>query len=85
MVTQNQRWSKIKVNELSLICLMCCLHRGCSLQVVCEHLGQAVSEDQISVDMMQQKAVISELFSSVCAEIRDEVGNYSNIMSVNKA
>lgn len=51
--------------------------------MVCEHLGQAVGEDQISVDMMQQKAVISELFSSVCAEIRDEVGffeNYCNIM-----
>lgn len=83
MVTQSQRWSKIKVNESSLICLMCCLHHGCPFQVVCEHLGQAVNEDQISVDMMQQKAVISELFSSVCAEIRDEVGffeNYSNII-----
>ncbi|XP_044061284.1 uridine diphosphate glucose pyrophosphatase NUDT22 [Siniperca chuatsi] len=42
-------------------------------KVVCEHLGQAVCEEQISVDMMQQRPVVSELFSSVCAEIRDEV------------
>uniref|UniRef100_A0A3Q3W4R3 Nudix hydrolase domain-containing protein n=1 Tax=Mola mola TaxID=94237 RepID=A0A3Q3W4R3_MOLML len=28
---------------------------------------------QISMDMMQQQLVVSELFSSVCAEIRDEV------------
>ncbi len=42
-------------------------------QVVCERLGRAVSEEQIRVDMMQQRAVVSELFSSVCAEIRDEV------------
>lgn len=33
-----------------------------------------VGEEHISVDMMQQKHVVSELFSSVCAEIRDEVG-----------
>lgn len=26
------------------------------------------------MDMMEQKAVVSELFSSVCVEIRDEVG-----------
>uniref|UniRef100_UPI0037E8D5F1 uridine diphosphate glucose pyrophosphatase NUDT22 n=1 Tax=Semicossyphus pulcher TaxID=241346 RepID=UPI0037E8D5F1 len=42
-------------------------------KVVCERLGRAVCEEQISVDMMTQRAVISELFSSVCAEIRDEV------------
>ncbi|XP_037635987.1 uridine diphosphate glucose pyrophosphatase NUDT22 [Sebastes umbrosus] len=43
-------------------------------KVVCERLGQTeVSEEQISVDMMQQRPVVSELFSSVCAEIRDEV------------
>lgn len=42
-------------------------------KAVCERLGQAVSEEQITVDMMQQRAVVSELFSSVCAEIRDEV------------
>ncbi|KAM9376393.1 uridine diphosphate glucose pyrophosphatase NUDT22 isoform 2-T2 [Pholidichthys leucotaenia] len=44
-------------------------------KVVCERLGHSVSEDQISVVVMQQKpdAVVSELFSSVCAEIRDEV------------
>uniref|UniRef100_UPI003AAB95EF uridine diphosphate glucose pyrophosphatase NUDT22 n=1 Tax=Centroberyx gerrardi TaxID=166262 RepID=UPI003AAB95EF len=36
---------------------------------------QAVCEEQISVAMLQQRqeAVVSELFSSVCAEIRDEV------------
>ncbi|KAI3351662.1 hypothetical protein L3Q82_020494 [Scortum barcoo] len=42
-------------------------------KAVCERLGQAVCEEQIRVDMMQQRAVVSELFSSVCAEIRDEV------------
>ncbi|XP_026213518.1 uridine diphosphate glucose pyrophosphatase NUDT22 [Anabas testudineus] len=44
-------------------------------KVVCESLGHEVCEEQISVVMMQQKpeAVVSELFSSVCAEIRDEV------------
>ncbi|XP_069026814.1 uridine diphosphate glucose pyrophosphatase NUDT22 isoform X1 [Embiotoca jacksoni] len=44
-------------------------------KVVCEHLGEAVCEEQISVVMMQRRpeAVVSELFSSVCAEIRDEV------------
>ncbi|KAL7394659.1 hypothetical protein ABVT39_001407 [Epinephelus coioides] len=42
-------------------------------KVVCERLGHTVCEEQISVDMMQQRHVISELFSSVCAEIRDEV------------
>ncbi|TNN45459.1 Nucleoside diphosphate-linked moiety X motif 22 [Liparis tanakae] len=41
-------------------------------KVVCERLGQFVCEEQISVDMMQQRHVVSELFSSVCAEIRDE-------------
>lgn len=53
------------------------------LQVVCERLGQTeVSEEQISVDMMQQRPVVSELFSSVCAEIRDEVGNKSTVNSL---
>lgn len=42
-------------------------------KVVCERLGHVVQEEQISVDMMQPSAVISELFSSVNAEIRDEV------------
>lgn len=44
--------------------------------MVCERLGQEVCEEQISVVKMQQSpdAVVSELFSSVCAEIRDEVG-----------
>lgn len=44
-------------------------------QVVCEQLGRVVCEEQIIVDMMEQKAVVSELFSSVCVEIRDEVGS----------
>lgn len=42
--------------------------------MVCEQLGRAVGEEQIRVDMMERKAVVSELFSSVCVEIRDEVG-----------
>ncbi|XP_008302343.1 uridine diphosphate glucose pyrophosphatase NUDT22 [Stegastes partitus] len=42
-------------------------------KVVCERLGQAVCEEDISVVMMQPEVVVSELFSSVCAEIRDEV------------
>ncbi|XP_073343735.1 uridine diphosphate glucose pyrophosphatase NUDT22 [Pagrus major] len=42
-------------------------------KVVCECLGQTVREEQISVGMMKPRAVVSELFSSVCAEIRDEV------------
>lgn len=33
-----------------------------------------VGEEQIRVDMMEQKAVVSELFTSVRVEIRDEVG-----------
>ncbi|XP_053179416.1 uridine diphosphate glucose pyrophosphatase NUDT22 [Scomber japonicus] len=44
-------------------------------KLVCERLGQAVSEEQVSVEALQQRpdAVVAELFSSVCAEIRDEV------------
>lgn len=42
-------------------------------KVVCERLGQVVNEDQIRIDMMERRAVVSELFSSICAEIRDEV------------
>ncbi|XP_061581539.1 uridine diphosphate glucose pyrophosphatase NUDT22 [Cololabis saira] len=44
-------------------------------KVVCERLGEAVNEEQIGVTTMQQRpdAVVAELFSSVCAEIRDEV------------
>ncbi|KAM4733089.1 uridine diphosphate glucose pyrophosphatase NUDT22 [Anableps anableps] len=44
-------------------------------KAVCERLGEAAGEEQISLVMMQQRpdAVVSELFSSVCAEIRDEV------------
>ncbi|XP_068614465.1 uridine diphosphate glucose pyrophosphatase NUDT22-like [Brachionichthys hirsutus] len=42
-------------------------------KLVCERLGRAVREEQITVDMMQQRPVVSELFASVCSEIRDEV------------
>lgn len=47
----------------------------CCVQAVCERLGEAAGEGQISVVLMQQRpdAVVSELFSSVCAEVRDEV------------
>ncbi|XP_053285243.1 uridine diphosphate glucose pyrophosphatase NUDT22 [Pleuronectes platessa] len=43
-------------------------------QVVCERLGQTAG-DVVSMATMQQRpeAVVSELFASVCAEIRDEV------------
>ncbi|KAI4872764.1 hypothetical protein NFI96_026998 [Prochilodus magdalenae] len=36
---------------------------------------QGVSEDAISVELMQgcERAVVAEIFSSVCAEVRDEV------------
>lgn len=53
--------------------------------MVCERLGQKVCEEQISVVMMQQKpdAVVSELFSSVCAEIRDEVCFSASALKVN--
>ncbi|XP_068182368.1 uridine diphosphate glucose pyrophosphatase NUDT22 [Antennarius striatus] len=42
-------------------------------KAVCELLGRMVCEEQITVDMMQQRPVVSELFSSVCTEIKDEV------------
>uniref|UniRef100_A0AAQ4QG67 Nudix (nucleoside diphosphate linked moiety X)-type motif 22 n=1 Tax=Gasterosteus aculeatus aculeatus TaxID=481459 RepID=A0AAQ4QG67_GASAC len=42
-------------------------------KAVCERLGRRVREEQIGVHMMQPRPVVSELFSSVCAEIRDEV------------
>ncbi|CAN9515078.1 unnamed protein product [Ophioblennius macclurei] len=44
-------------------------------KVVSELLGLDVSEDQLSVGTIQPRPelVVSELFSSVCAEIRDEV------------
>nr|XP_019963203.1 PREDICTED: nucleoside diphosphate-linked moiety X motif 22 [Paralichthys olivaceus] len=43
-------------------------------QVVCERLGQTAGEVVSMVTMQQRpEAVVSELFASVCAEIRDEV------------
>lgn len=63
------------MNDTSRLCLLRYSCHGCRPQVVCERLGQVVHEEQIRVDMMQQRPVVSELFSSVCAEIRDEVGS----------
>ncbi|XP_004073194.1 nucleoside diphosphate-linked moiety X motif 22 isoform X2 [Oryzias latipes] len=44
-------------------------------KAVCESLGETVSEEQITMEMMQRRpsAVVAELFFSVSAEIRDEV------------
>ncbi|KAF7667607.1 hypothetical protein LDENG_00053450 [Lucifuga dentata] len=44
-------------------------------KVACEGLGQNVCEEQINMAVLQQRpeAVVSEIFSSVCSEIRDEV------------
>ncbi|CAL8264227.1 unnamed protein product [Lota lota] len=44
-------------------------------QAVCHPVGDGVCQDPISIALVQQspKAVVSEIFSSVCAEIRDEV------------
>lgn len=49
-------------------------------KVVCERLGLALQEEQIGVNMMQPSTVVSELFSSVCAEIRDEVNVPLNVL-----
>ncbi|CAL8356784.1 unnamed protein product [Merluccius merluccius] len=44
-------------------------------QAVCQSVSAGVCQDGISMAVVQQspEAVVSELFSSVCAEIRDEV------------
>ncbi|XP_056456266.1 uridine diphosphate glucose pyrophosphatase NUDT22 isoform X4 [Gadus chalcogrammus] len=44
-------------------------------QAVCPCVSDGVSQDPISIAVVQRspKAVVSEIFSSVCAEIRDEV------------
>ena len=44
-------------------------------QAVCQSASAGVCQDGISMAVVQQspEAVVSELFSSVCAEIRDEV------------
>lgn len=54
---------------------MCFSHHSRFLQAVCERLGQTLHEEQIGVATMETKpeAIVSELFFSVCAEIRDEV------------
>lgn len=67
------------MNDMSRLRLLRYSCRSCPPQVVCEHLGQVVHEEQIRVDMMQQRPVVSELFSSVCAEIRDEVGSHKSV------
>ncbi|XP_055018259.1 uridine diphosphate glucose pyrophosphatase NUDT22 isoform X2 [Boleophthalmus pectinirostris] len=42
-------------------------------KVVCENLGLKICEDKISMVMLSPVAVVTELYSSVCAEIRDEI------------
>lgn len=44
-------------------------------KVVCEHLGVKVCEEKINMALLQQspESVVSELFLSICAEIRDEI------------
>lgn len=46
-----------------------------SLQAVCQSVSDGTGQDGVSMAVMQRtpKAVVSELFSSVRAEIRDEV------------
>lgn len=42
-------------------------------KIVCDNLGVNICEEKIDVAMLSPNAVVSELFSSVCAEIRDEI------------
>lgn len=42
-------------------------------KIVCENLGVKICEDKIDTVMLSPDAVVTELFSSVCAEIRDEI------------
>ncbi|XP_055080848.1 uridine diphosphate glucose pyrophosphatase NUDT22 [Periophthalmus magnuspinnatus] len=42
-------------------------------KAVCENLGLKICEEKISLVMLGPVAVVTELFSSVCAEIRDEI------------
>ncbi|KAK7922443.1 hypothetical protein WMY93_009345 [Mugilogobius chulae] len=43
-------------------------------KVVCENLGVKICDEKIiSMVMLSPAAVVSELFSSVCAEVRDEI------------
>lgn len=66
---------KVGLIRNKVLFLLCVIHTVVAPpQAVCERLGRRVREEQISVHMMQPRPVVSELFSSVCAEIRDEVG-----------
>lgn len=42
-------------------------------KIVCENLGVKICEENIDPVMLSPDAVVTELFSSVCAEIRDEI------------
>lgn len=42
-------------------------------KIVCENLGVKICEEKIDLVMLSPDAVVTELFSSVCAEIRDEI------------
>lgn len=42
-------------------------------KIVCENLGVSICEEKIDVATLSPNAVVTELFSSVCAEIRDEI------------
>lgn len=42
-------------------------------KIVCENLGMNISEEKIDMAMLSPDAVVTELFSSVCAEIHDEI------------
>lgn len=42
-------------------------------KIVCDNLGVKICEDKIDMVMLSADAVVTELFSSVCAEIRDEI------------
>lgn len=63
--------TRLNVNKMLTVRPKLC----CCPQAVCESLGETVSEEQITMEMMQRRpsAVVAELFFSVSAEIRDEV------------
>lgn len=42
-------------------------------KIVCENLGVNICEEKIDMAMLSPDEVVTELFSSVCAEIRDEI------------
>lgn len=42
-------------------------------KIVCDNLGVKICGEKIDMVMLRPDAVVTELFSSVCAEIRDEI------------